>query len=150
MSQWKDAMTLDVAVTDEPSDEALEVIGTGLDQFNLEAAGYADRRALAVLVTDPASGKVVGGLTGRTSLGMWFVDLFHLPAAHRGNGLGSRVLKAAEDEARRRGCRSGVLYTLSFQAPDFYVKHGWVVFGRVPCDPAGTCRVFLSKDLSVG
>lgn len=78
------------------------------------------------------------------------MDLFHLPAAHRGNGLGSRVLKAAEDEARRRGCRSGVLYTLSFQAPDFYVKRGWVVFGRVPCDPAGTCRVFLSKDLSVG
>lgn len=126
------------------------MIGTGLDQFNLEAAGYADRRALAVLVTDPASGKVVGGLTGRTSLGLWFVDLFHLPAAHRGNGLGSRVLKAAEDEARRRGCRSGVLYTLSFQAPDFYVKHGWVVFGRVPCDPVGTCRVFLSKDLSAG
>jgi len=143
-------MTLDVAVTDEPSDEALEVIGTGWDQFNLEAAGDAARRALAVLVTDPASGEVVGGLTGRTSLGLWFVDLFHLPAAHRGNGLGSRVLKAAEDEARRRGCRSGVLYTLSFQAPDFYVKHGWVVFGRVPCDPAGTCRVFLSKDLSAG
>ena len=46
--------------------------------------------------------------------------------------------------------RSGVLYTLSFQAPDFYVKHGWVVFGRVPCDPVGTCRVFLSKDLSAG
>lgn len=91
-----------------------------------------------------------GGLTGRTSLGLWFVDLFHLPAAYRGNGLGSRVLKAAEDEARRRGCRSGVLYTLSFQAPDFYVKHGWVVFGRVPCDPVGTCRVFLSKDLSAG
>ena len=39
LSQWKDAMTLDVAVTDELSDEALEVIGTGLDQFNLEAAG---------------------------------------------------------------------------------------------------------------
>ncbi|UQA24232.1 MULTISPECIES: GNAT family N-acetyltransferase [Stenotrophomonas] len=143
-------MTLDVAVTDAPSDEALEVIGAGLDQFNLDAAGYADRRTLAVLVTDPASGEVVGGLTGRTSLGLWFVDLFHLPAAYRGNGLGSRVLKAAEDEARRRGCRSGVLYTLSFQAPDFYVKHGWVVFGRVPCDPVGTCRVFLSKDLSAG
>ena len=143
-------MTLDVAVTDEPSDEALEVIGTGLDQFNLEAAGYADRRALAVLVTDPASGKVVGGLTGRTSLGLWFVDLFHLPPEYRGSGLGSRVLKAAEDEARRRGCRSGVLYTISFQAPDFYVKHGWTVFGEVPCDPPGTCRVFLSKDLSAG
>lgn len=143
-------MSLEVAVTDDPSDEALDLIGSGLDQFNLNAAGYADRRTLAVLVTDPASGEVVGGLTGRASLGLWFVDLFLLPAAYRGNGLGSRVLKAAEDEARRRGCRSGVLYTLSFQAPDFYVKHGWVVFGRVPCDPVGTCRVFLSKDLSAG
>lgn len=143
-------MSLEIAVTDEPGNEALDLIGSGLDQFNLEAAGYADRRALAVLVTDPASGKVVGGLTGRTSLGLWFVDLFHLPPEYRGSGLGSRVLKAAEDEARRRGCRSGVLYTISFQAPDFYVKHGWTVFGEVPCDPPGTCRVFLSKDLSAG
>ena len=143
-------MPLEIAVTDEPGNEALDLIGSGLDQFNLDAAGYADRRALAVLVTDPASGKVLGGLTGRTSLGLWFVDLFHLPPAYRGTGLGSRVLKAAEDEARRRGCRSGVLYTISFQAPDFYVKHGWTVFGEVPCDPPGTCRVFLSKDLSAG
>nr|WP_312720190.1 GNAT family N-acetyltransferase [Stenotrophomonas geniculata] len=142
-------MQPEIAVTDAPSTEALELIGTGLDQFNLEAAGYADRRTLAVLVTDPASGKVVGGLTGRTSLGLWFVDLFHLPPAYRGSGLGSRVLKAAEDEARRRGCRSGVLYTLSFQAPDFYVKQGWTVFGEVPCDPSGASRVVLSKDLSM-
>lgn len=141
-------MPLEIAVTDEPSDEALDLIGSGLDQFNLDAAGYADRRTLAVLVTDPASGRVVGGLTGRTSLGLWFVDLFHLPPAYRGNGLGSRVLKAAEDEARRRGCRSGVLYTISFQAPDFYVKQGWAVFGEVPCDPPGTRRIFLSKDLT--
>ncbi|MCU1001962.1 GNAT family N-acetyltransferase [Stenotrophomonas maltophilia] len=141
-------MSLEIAVTDEPSDEALDLIGSGLDQFNLDAAGYADRRTLAVLVTDPASGRVVGGLTGRTSLGLWFVDLFHLPPAYRGNGLGSRVLKAAEDEARRRGCRSGVLYTISFQAPDFYVKQGWAVLGEVPCDPPGTRRIFLSKDLT--
>ncbi|HHA2860047.1 GNAT family N-acetyltransferase [Stenotrophomonas maltophilia] len=141
-------MPLEIAVTDEPSDEALDLIGSGLDKFNLDAAGYADRRTLAVLVTDPASGRVVGGLTGRTSLGLWFVDLFHLPPAYRGNGLGSRVLKAAEDEARRRGCRSGVLYTISFQAPDFYVKQGWAVFGEVPCDPPGTRRIFLSKDLT--
>ncbi|MBA0445753.1 GNAT family N-acetyltransferase [Stenotrophomonas maltophilia] len=142
-------MKLEIVVTDVPGTEVLEMIGTGLDQFNLDAAGYADRRTLAVLVTDPVTGKVVGGLTGRTSLGLWFVDLFHLPQAYRGSGIGSRVLKAAEDEARRRGCRSGVLYTISFQAPDFYVKHGWTVFGEVPCDPPGTSRVFLSKDLSM-
>ncbi|WP_303638834.1 GNAT family N-acetyltransferase [Stenotrophomonas tuberculopleuritidis] len=137
-----------ITVTDAPADAALDLISDGLDHFNLDAAGYADRRPLAVLATDPASGEVVGGLSGRTSLGMVFVDLFYLPPAQRGSGLGSRILAAAEAEARQRGCRSGVLYTISFQAPDFYVKHGWTVFGQVPCDPPGTRRVFLSKDLS--
>lgn len=142
-------MKLEIAVTDAPGTQALELIADGLDQFNLEAVGHADRRTLAVLATDPASGEVVGGLSGRTSLGLLFIDLFYLPAAQRSNGLGSQMLAAAEEEARRRGCRSAVLYTISFQAPDFYVKHGWTVFGQVPCDPPGTSRIFLRKDLSV-
>ncbi|HCT07991.1 MAG TPA: GNAT family N-acetyltransferase, partial [Pseudomonas sp.] len=57
------------------------------------------------------------------------------------------LLQAFEDEARRRGCRHAVLYTLSFQAPGFYEKHGWVRFGEIPCEPQGSCRVFLSKPL---
>jgi hypothetical protein len=57
------------------------------------------------------------------------------------------MLAAAAQQARRIGSRSSVIYTISFQAPDFYVKHGWTVFGQVPCDPPGTSRVFLSKDL---
>lgn len=140
-------MQFDISITDSPSAESLDLIASGLDGFNLDAAGYADRRTLTVLVTDPEIGKVLGGLTGRTSLGMLFIDLFYLPAELRGHGLGSRVLAAAEDEARRRGCRSGLLYTISFQAPDFYVKQGWSVFGEIPCEPAGARRVFLSKDL---
>jgi len=56
-------------------------------------------------------------------------------------------LKAAEDEGRRRGCRAAVLYTISFQAPEFYARHGWRVFGEIPCEPPGTRRVFMTKTL---
>lgn len=90
---------------------------------------------------------MLGGLTGRTSLGLLFVDLFHLPTELRGQGLGSEVLRLAEEEGRRRGCRSAVLYTISFQAPEFYQRHGWEVFGEIPCDPPGTSRIFLRKEL---
>ena len=38
-----------------------------------------------------------------------------------------------------------MLYTISFQAPTFYERHGWREFGRVPCDPPGTSRVFMTK-----
>lgn len=50
--------------------------------------------------------------------------------------------------ARARGRRSAVPYTISFQAPDFYRKQGWQLLGEVPCDPPGTSRVFLTKDLA--
>jgi len=93
-----------LTLTDAPSAEQQRVIGSGLAKFNAEQAGYSDSRDLAVLVSDPSTQQAVGVLLGRTSLGILFVDLFYVPDALRGQRLGSRVLAAAEDEARRRGC----------------------------------------------
>jgi len=135
-----------IFVTDTPQEEDLSMISGALDAFNIEQTGIADRRPLAVLVRD-ADNRVVGGLTGRTSLGLLFLDLFYLPPALRGGGLGREILRQAEAEGVRRGCRSAVLYTISFQAPEFYKKQGWTVFGEVECDPPGTRRIFLKKDL---
>jgi len=101
---------------------------------------------LAIAVRDPDSGEVVGGLLGRTSLGLLFVDLFHLPERLRGRGIGSRVLRLAEDEAIRRGCRAATLVTITFQAPDFYARHGWEEFGRIETAP-GIARIFFRKTL---
>ena len=137
----------EIIVTDEADDESIQIIGNGLNHFNDNHVGYGDRQSLAVLVRDPESGDVVGGASGRTSLGLLFLDLFHLPETLRGQGVGTEVLRRFEEEGRRRGCRSAVVYTISFQAPQFYERNGWVRFGEVPCDPPGTSRVFLSKVL---
>jgi GNAT superfamily N-acetyltransferase len=139
--------TVTIVMTDSPGADDVAVIADGLDEFNTIQAGINDRRPLAVLVRDPESNRVVGGLIGRTSLGLLFVDLFHLPAELRGSGIGSEILRRAEDEARRRGCRTGVLYTINFQAPGFYQRNGWQVFGEIPSDPPGISRVFMTKTL---
>ena len=136
-----------ILLTDAPTADELAAIRCQLDQFNLAACGISDQRALALLVRDPVTDEVVGGLNGRSSRGMLFIDVFFLPEALRGSGLGSRLLRMAEEEGRRRGCRTGLLHTNSFQAPGFYQKHGWREFGRFPTDPPGTCRIFFSKEL---
>ncbi|MER7842573.1 GNAT family N-acetyltransferase [Kitasatospora sp. NPDC096077] len=147
MSTTRPPETPELTVTDSPAATDLALVSDGLDGFNVERSGIDDRRPLAVLVREPGTGRVLGGLTGRTSLGLFFVDLFFLPPELRGSGLGGEVLRRAEQEARDRGCRSAVLYTISFQAPGFYLKHGWTVLGEVRCDPPGTSRVFLTKNL---
>ncbi len=141
-------MDVVLTVTDAPSERAEQVIEGGLGGYNEAQVGYADWRDLAVLVSDPATSEVVGGLLGRTSLGLLFIDLFFLPDTLRDQRLGSRILELAEAEARERGCRGAVLYTISFQAPGFYERHGYREFGRVPCDPPGTARVFMTKELA--
>jgi len=136
-----------IEISDQANPDAECILGNGLAAFNEGITGYNDRRPLTVLIRDPETQQILGGITGKTTLGMAFLDLFHVPDSMRGTGLGSQLLQVFEDEARRRGCASAVLYTLSFQAPGFYEKHGWVRFGEVPCEPAGSSRVFLSKAL---
>ncbi len=134
-------------VTDALDAAEARSITEGLNVFNDEATGFNDRRSLAVVARDPETGKILGGLTGRTSLGLMFIDIFYLPSHLRGAGLGTRLLRMAEEEGRRRGCRAGVLLTISFQAPEFYRRNGWRVFGEIPCNPPGTSRIYLTKDL---
>jgi len=135
-------------LSDAPEPEAEHIVSDALNAFNDGVVGYADRRPLNVLARDPETGAIIGGIHGRTSLGMLFINLVFVPERLRGSGMGTRMMRMAEDEALRRGCKSGVLMTISFQAPDFYQRLGWRTFGQVDCDPPGTSRVFLSKTLS--
>lgn len=134
-----------VVLTDAPDAADVATVRAHLSQFNAQATHIDDQRALAVLVKDPVTGEVQGGLTGRTSRGMLFVEMFFLPESMRGTGMGSQLLRMAEEEAIRRGCRHGLLHTNTFQAPEFYKKNGWVEMGAIPSDPPGNHRIFFTK-----
>jgi len=137
-----------LSLTDAPDDDEQAVITEGLRAYNEAQAGYSDSRPLNILARDPETRKVVGGLLGRTSLGLLRVDRFFLPEGLRRNRLGSRILAMAEQEATRRGCTRAVLSTLHFQAPGFYLKQGWEVAARIDCAPPGHTRFYMTKKLS--
>jgi GNAT superfamily N-acetyltransferase len=138
---------LRLTLTDAPDDQAQAVIRGGLTEYNTEEAGYRDSRPLGILVSDPETGEVIGGLLGRTSMGRFFVDLFFLPESLRKNRIGSRIIRKAGDEAKRRGCSRAVLFTVTFQAPGFYERQGYEVLGRIECDPPGHTRICMTKRL---
>ncbi|MBN3818830.1 GNAT family N-acetyltransferase [Paraburkholderia sp. Se-20369] len=138
-------IAIQLAAIGQPA--ARDAISRKLNAFNDAITGQPDNTALDLYVTDPQTGDVLGGLVGRTSLGLFFIDLLFVPESQRKSGLGSQLLRDAEAEAKRRGCARAVLYTITFQAPAFYEKHGYRVFGEVPCQPEGVARVFMVKDL---
>ncbi|MGY3450754.1 GNAT family N-acetyltransferase [Bradyrhizobium sp. USDA 4353] len=136
-----------IVVTDHITADIESAVGGGLNAFNDEVTGYSDRLPLAVIARNPTTDAIIGGALGRSSLGLLFLDLFYIVPEHRRTGLGTSILQTFEQEGQRRGCISAVLYTISFQAPAFYARLGWKRFGEIPCLPAGTSRVFMSKRL---
>ncbi|HXP05387.1 MAG TPA: GNAT family N-acetyltransferase [Stellaceae bacterium] len=137
-----------LAVSEVRDPRAEAVVTGGLAAYNRETFGRVDTCTLDVLVRDDNSGEIVGGLLGHSSLGLFFLDLFYLPEPLRQGGLGSWIIRLAEEEARRRGCTAAFVYTVTFQAPGFYERHGYRRFGEIACPPDGATRIFLTKPLN--
>ncbi|MMZ59580.1 Acetyltransferase (GNAT) family protein [compost metagenome] len=65
----------------------------------------------------------------------------------RGQGYGSRLLEDIESIVRAKGCKLIHLDTWNFQAPEFYKKHGFEIFGELEGFPEGFKRYFLRKQI---
>jgi GNAT superfamily N-acetyltransferase len=138
-------------VTDQPSEADTAAILDGLIAFNEAATGLRgrDRLDLAILLRD-AERRTIGGALGNSHYGWVRIELLFLPEALRGQGWGSRLMQAVEEEARARRCRGVRLETLSFQARGFYEKLGYSVIGTLPDYPPGHTLYWLAKRLEKG
>ncbi|MFF9771696.1 GNAT family N-acetyltransferase [Streptomyces sp. NPDC053086] len=103
---------------------------------------------LHVWALDAADG-LAGGLVGHTWSTWLHVTYLWVDAAHRGTGLGARLLTEAERIATTdRGCAAARLETWDFQAPEFYKKRGYEVAGVIPDYPPGVTEYILTKRLA--
>jgi GNAT superfamily N-acetyltransferase len=139
------ALTVEI----NPDDETQRLIDQGIDSHNAERAGPPNAEDLWVIARDDG-GCVRGGLKGRTSYSWLFIDSLWVSQSDRGQGLGSVLLEKAEAVARERGCAGAYLYTFSFQAPDFYARHGYDELGRIEGRPPGHASIWLSKRFPSG
>jgi GNAT superfamily N-acetyltransferase len=108
-----------------------------------------------VLAARDSDGALVGGLVGETLWaetgdGWLQIALLWVADAQRGRGVGRRLLRAAEAEGARRGCRHVALDTYEFQARPFYEREGYAVFGVQEHYPPGFRRYFMRKTLPDG
>jgi GNAT superfamily N-acetyltransferase len=138
--------TSELLINTEPTPSEVQYLEDRLYEFNSTATGITDGEWLAIFVRDEAD-RIVAGLCGNTWGGCLEIRQFWVEEARRKQGLGTRLLGAAEQEARRRGCRQILLATFSFQAPAFYGKRGFEVVAVVDDHPRGHKNMLLRKRL---
>jgi GNAT superfamily N-acetyltransferase len=138
--------TREFVISSEPTPVEVQYLEDRLYEFNSAAIGITDGEWLAIFVRD-GDDRIVAGICGNTWGGCAEIRQFWVEEARRQQGLGTRLLGAAEHEARRRGCRQMVLMTFSFQAPAFYAKHGFEVVAVVDDHPHGHKNMLLRKRL---
>jgi GNAT superfamily N-acetyltransferase len=134
------------AIDADPRPDDVLYLEDRLYEFNSAATGITDGQWLSILVRDDHD-RIVAGLCGNTWGGCLEIRQFWVEDARRGRGLGTRLLRAAEEEALRRECRQIVLATFTFQAPAFYARHGFEVLAVVDDHPRGHKNLLLRKRL---
>lgn len=127
----------------EPRPEDIRFLEDRLYDYNVERTGLNDGQWLSILVRDN-DGVIAAGLHGWTWGGGGRVQTIWVRSDLRRQGYGTRLLAAAEQEARARGCDRLLLDTFSFQAPLFYQKHGYEIV-RVDDDVLSNHKLYRLK-----
>ena len=137
---------LRIDLEERPHADDARIVNQGLLEFNRAVIGDANEVQLAVFVRE-GSGRVIGGLLGHVRWRWVYVAKFWLPDELRGQGVGTRVMAAVEDYARRHDCLGIYLDTFEYQALPFYEKLGYVQFGVLEGYPPGYRQFHLRKTI---
>ena len=139
-------MNIKMELVENAVPEDIKVIQDGLADYNRTKVGPENYSPMHFFLRDDQN-RVIGGLLGVVYWGWCTVEYLWVSEEVRGQGYGKALLEAAENEARERGAKNINLDTMSFQAPDFYQKLGYHIFGQLDGVPAGHTRYYLTKKL---
>ena len=139
-----DSLTWDM--NESPSEEDSNFLRDQINEFNFATTQIFDGREIMITIRDKNS-EIMAGLYGWTWGGCLKVEYLWVQEGLRNTGLGTRLLRSAEQEAVSRGCELATLCTHDFQAPEFYKRHGYKVVGVIEGYPRGHSEMHLSKRL---
>ena len=131
-----------------PNKNEIEFVNNALEKFNNMHVG-PDNHLLLNIVEYDENQKVIAGILGGTYWGWLHIDILWVDENFRSKKIGSRLLIAAENEAKKRGCHSVHVDTMSWQAPDFYKKHGYELISELDNIPNGYKKFHFIKRLDV-
>ena len=136
---------MDIKRFDEVDDRLGEFI-------NKEFSAYGEQNGVVLNYDEfcfaaEEDGNILGVITGRAYYNEVHIGDLIVASSLRKGGIGSKLVRAVEDNYRGNGYDKITLTTFGFQAPEFYKKLGYEVeFVREDKDPK-LSKYFLAKQL---
>ena len=137
---------MELHVEDHPDPLDVDVLETQIRRAASTAMGLGEETELAIFVRE--AGRVVAGVSGWTWGDCCELQSLWVDPRLRGRGLATRLMFAAEAEAKARGCRQTLHFTYDFQAGTLYERIGYELVGRVEAFPSGADVLWYYKRLS--
>jgi GNAT superfamily N-acetyltransferase len=141
---------MNIETTSTPKIEDLKVLSEGIKSYNQQhipdAVVFEPDTKFAIFAKDE-NGEVVGGIRACAYWNYCLLELVWLSSRVRRKGVGTQLMKAAEEYAKSKGFEYMRTETVDFQAQTFYLKLGYTVYGELPDFPKGHTTYCLIKKL---
>lgn len=137
---------MQLKIIENVSEQDVEEIHRKLKEYNRSKREAAKSIPIGVFY-EGENGEKEAGLTGDL-FGNWLcIEYLWVSEELRGQGIGSKLLEAAEGKAILRGAKYVFVNTFDFQAPGFYEKHGYEQVFKLSDYPCTGERYYYQKKL---
>ncbi|WP_061316214.1 GNAT family N-acetyltransferase [Clostridium botulinum] len=137
-------------IRESSSEEEADLIVDRIVEYNLSKIPGKQEVPLLCInrVIEDTNGEIIAGILSK--MYCWnciYIDVLWIKEQYRKDGLGTKLLKEVEKIAKEKDCHLIHLDTFDFQAKDFYIKHGYEIFGILDQCPENHKRYFMKKNI---
>jgi GNAT superfamily N-acetyltransferase len=134
-----------ITIEDNPPEKDIRVLWDGIGEYSFSQTRLKGQAILVFLRNEQH--QVIGGAYDWAVYTWLHVRVLWLREDQRQKGWGTRILRATEAEAIKKGCQHSRLEAYCFQALGFYQKNGYRVFSELGNVAEDHRLYFLEKDL---
>jgi len=126
--------------------QVIEFLEDRIYEYNSALLGKNDGKLFSKIIKDE-NDSIIAGISGWTWANACEITTLWVSQQDRKQGLGKKLLEAAEKEATANNCRIISLRSYDFQAPLFYEKYGYEIAYIMDDFPPGRKYYHLFKRL---
>ena len=135
-----------VAIEGEPESDDMKVLVDGMLSYHASKGHPRVVTKYSIMIKDEEE-KLVGCVMVSFLWNGMQIGSLWVEEKMRGQGLGKKLMEMAEAEGKKRGATFAYTDTFTWQAPGFYEKIGYTIYGTLEGFPPGNELSYYRKSL---